>query len=246
MKIIISGATGAMGRVLAEMIEDRAEDQVVLGFSIEEEDGPFPILSKLPDQKTGDVLIDFSLPTALDEVLDYGVKTKTPLVLAVTGYTNEDVEKIKEAAKTIPILYSRNMSLGINIMEMVTKQLAKALAGFDIEIIESHHRYKKDSPSGTALMLFEAAKEGRGELEKLEGRAGDYDCRPASEVGISAIRGGTVVGEHSVLFLGEDEVVEIKHAAASKKVFAAGALRAAEFVVDQEPGLYNMGDVLHG
>src|SRR5699024_1594666 len=147
----------------------------------------------------------------------------------------ENVEKIEAAAKQIPILYSGNLSLGVNVMEIVTEKLAQVLADFDIEIIEKHHRYKKDAPSGTAKMLFEAVNKGRnGELVEVDGRAGITEGRQSNEVGVSAIRGGNIVVEHSVIFAGEDEVVEIKHTDTSKKIFAHGAVKAAEFLLTKE------------
>ncbi|MDO5457359.1 MAG: 4-hydroxy-tetrahydrodipicolinate reductase [Atopococcus tabaci] len=248
MNILISGVTGAMGQVLDELISD-SKHQVVAGFANQRvENLHYPVYTSLEDvEEEVDLVIDFSQPTSLQALLDYGKSNNIPLVIATTGYTDEEEGAIREASSEIPILFAKNMSLGINMTEKIVEQLAHALPQFDIEIIEKHHRYKKDSPSGTAKMLVEAAKTGRNdESPVLEGRSGLYDERLKNEIGVMAVRGGTIVGEHTVLFAGEDEVIEIKHSAQSKKVFANGALTAAEFLVNQSPGLYDMNDVLGG
>lgn len=247
MKIILSGASGAMGKTIASLAEENKDFEIVLGYADHEtEQKSFPIKSSLPEEKIADVLIDFSLPAALGPILDYGKKTSTPLVLCATGYTDEEEARIKEASKEVPILKSGNMSAGINMMEKLVETVSRALADFDIEIVESHHKYKADSPSGTAKMLFEAANKGRASgLHELEGRAGHYDSRDEKEVGISSVRGGSVVGEHSVYFLGQDEILEIKHSAGSKKIFGLGAIKAGRFLKNKDPGFYTMGDVLN-
>lgn len=248
MNILISGVTGAMGQVLVDVITD-SKHQVVAGFANKSSDKfNFPVYTSLTEVKEEvDLVIDFSQPASLEVLLDYGKSNNIPLVIATTGYTPEEEEAIQKASDEIPILFSKNMSLGINMMEKIVHQLAHALPQFDIEIIEKHHRYKKDSPSGTAKMLVEAAKTGRSEDSPvLEGRSGHYDERVKNEIGVMAVRGGTIVGEHTVLFAGEDEVIEIKHSAQSKKVFANGALTAAEFLAEQAPGFYDMNDVLGG
>lgn len=248
MNILISGVTGAMGQVLVDLISD-SKHRVVAGFANKSlEKFNFPVYTSLTDvEEEVDLVIDFSQPTSLKALLDYGKSNNIPLVIATTGYTDEEEQAIREASSEISILFAKNMSLGINMTEKIVEQLAHALPQFDIEIIEKHHRYKKDSPSGTAKMLVEAAKAGRSdESPVLEGRSGHYDERIKNEIGVMAVRGGTIVGEHTVLFAGEDEVIEIKHSAQSKKVFANGALTAAEFLVEQAPGLYDMNDVLGG
>lgn len=248
MNILISGVTGAMGQVLVDVITD-SKHQVVAGFANKSSDKfNFPVYTSLTEVKEEvDLVIDFSQPASLEVLLDYGKSNNIPLVIATTGYTPEEEEAIQKASDEIPILFSKNMSLGINMMEKIVHQLAHALPQFDIEIIEKHHRYKKDSPSGTAKMLVEAAKTGRSEDSPvLEGRSGHYDERVKNEIGVMAVRGGTIVGEHTVLFAGEDEVIEIKHSAQSKKVFANGALTAAEFLAGRAPGFYDMNDVLGG
>lgn len=248
MNILISGVTGAMGQVLVDLISD-SRHQIVAGFANKSpEYFSFPVYSSLTEvEEEVDLVIDFSQPASLKALLDYGKSNTIPLVIATTGYTDEEEQEIREVSSEIPVLFAKNMSLGINMTEKIVEQLAHALPQFDIEIIEKHHRYKKDSPSGTAKMLVEAAKAGRSdESPVLEGRSGHYDERLKNEIGVMAVRGGTIVGEHTVLFAGEDEVIEIKHSAQSKKVFANGALTAAEFLVEQAPGLYDMNDVLGG
>lgn len=246
LKLFIVGITGQMGRTVHELVETEKDMEIVYGISDERGEGfDFPITEEFPKRKFGDVLIDFSTPKLLDKILEYGISTNTPLVLATTGYSKEDLKKIEEASKLIPILQTGNMSVGVNIMEKVVELLSKSLEGFDIEIIEKHHKLKVDSPSGTAKMLFEAANRGRkNQLKSLEGRAGFYDKREDNEVGISSLRGGNIVGEHTVIFAGRDEIVEIKHTANSKMIFANGALKSARFLTNANPGLYNMDDVL--
>lgn len=235
-----------MGRTVLQLVNSLEDMEVVYGVSdIKDETLGFPVKEKLPTEKIADVLIDFSTPKLLKDILNYGITTNTPLVLATTGYSKEDIMKIEESSTVIPILQTGNMSVGVNIMEKVVEILSKALDGFDIEIVEKHHKFKVDSPSGTAKMLFEAANRGREEkLQPMEGRSGFFDNRPDSEVGISSIRGGNIVGEHSVIFAGNDEILEIKHIANSKAIFANGAIRSAKFLVNKDPGLYNMNDVL--
>ncbi len=246
MKIILVGATGQMGKTMVKLVDSIDDAEIVCGVSDEDaSDLNFPVSKKLPEGKIADVLIDFSTPKILKNILEYGISTATPLVLATTGYSQEDLEQIHQASKNIPIIQAGNMSVGINIMETVSEMLSKVLEDFDVEIIEKHHKRKVDSPSGTAKMLFNAVNRGRGEsLHTLEGRTGFYQRREPSEVGISSIRGGNVVGEHSVLFLGTDEVIEIKHTANSRMIFANGAIRGARFLIKQNPGIYNMHDVL--
>lgn len=245
LRIILGGYDGQMGRVIKEVL-DPDKYQIVAGISLEKGNEEVPVYENPKEIKEeADLIIDFSAPSALEGILAYGLDKKIPLVLAATGYTDEDYEKIRKASNQIPILSSGNMSLGVNVMEAIAEKMAAMLEGFDIEIVERHHRYKKDSPSGTAKMLFEAVNKGRDEsLEELDGRRGFYDQRPPSEVGISAIRGGNIVGDHTIIFAGQDEVLELTHKASSKKIFALGALKAGNFIVDQGSGLYSMKDVL--
>ncbi|EDQ97623.1 4-hydroxy-tetrahydrodipicolinate reductase [Intestinibacter bartlettii] len=235
-----------MGQVLTKCVADDEELELVAGISPKHHDvDGFNTYSSFADVKEdSDVVIDFSNPLALDGILEYCLKTKTPVVLATTGYNDEEMEKIHEAAKQIPVFLSFNMSLGVNILLKLVKEAAKNLANFDIEIIEKHHNKKVDSPSGTAVMIANAVKEIREQSEFIYGRHGRTGKRQQNEVGIHAVRGGTIVGEHSAIFAGNDEILEINHSARSKNVFAEGAIAAAKYLVNQEPGFYNMDDML--
>ena len=246
MKVIINGYSGPMGQVLTKCVADDEELELVAGISPKHHDvDGFNTYSSFADVKEdSDVVIDFSNPLALDGILEYCLKTKTPVVLATTGYNDEEMEKIHEAAKQIPVFLSFNMSLGVNILLKLVKEAAKNLANFDIEIIEKHHNKKVDSPSGTAVMIANAVKEIREQSEFIYGRHGRTGKRQQNEVGIHAVRGGTIVGEHSAIFAGNDEILEINHSARSKNVFAEGAIAAAKYLVNQEPGFYNMDDML--
>ena len=246
MKVLLSGATGQMGKAITEVVASHNRDEIVAGYAKEKTtDLPYPVYDTLNIDEDVDVIIDFSSPAALDELLNFATEKNLGIVLAATGYSEEEVSKINEASKNIPILYSGNLSLGVNVMQIIAEKLAHMLSDFDIEIVEKHHRYKVDSPSGTAKMLFEAVNRGRDEkLNALQGRDGFYKERPITEVGVSSLRGGNIVGEHTLYYCGEDEVIELKHIAASKKIFANGAIKAARFLIDRKPGLYNMNDVL--
>lgn len=246
MKVIINGYSGTMGQVLTKCVADDEKLELVAGVSPKHHDvDEFNTYSSFADVKEdADVVIDFSNPLALDGILEYCLKTKTPVVLATTGYNDEEMEKIHEAAKQIPVFLSFNMSLGVNILLKLVKEAAKNLANFDIEIIEKHHNKKVDSPSGTAVMIANAVKEIREQSEFIYGRHGRTGKRQQNEVGIHAVRGGTIVGEHSAIFAGNDEILEINHSARSKNVFAEGAIAAAKYLVNQEPGFYNMDDML--
>ena len=235
-----------MGQVLTKCVADDEELELVAGISPKHHDvDGFNTYSSFADVKEdSDVVIDFSNPLALDGILEYCLKTKTPVVLATTGYNDEEMEKIHEAAKQIPVFLSFNMSLGVNILLKLVKEAAKNLANFDIEIIEKHHNKKVDSPSGTAVMIANAVKEIREQSEFIYGRHGRTGKRQQNEVGIHAVRGGTIVGEHSAIFAGNDEILEINHSARSKNVFAEGAIAAAKYLVNQESGFYNMDDML--
>ena len=247
MKAIINGYSGTMGQVLTKCILADEEVELVAGVSPVHHDAndQFSTYSSFAEVKEeADVVIDFSNPLALDGILEYSLNTKTPVVLATTGYNDEEMAKIHEAAKQIPIFLSFNMSLGVNILLKLVKEAAKNLAGFDIEIIEKHHNKKVDSPSGTAVMIANAVKEVREQSEFIYGRHGRTGKRQQNEVGIHAVRGGTIVGEHSAIFAGNDEILEINHSARSKNVFAEGAIAAAKYLVNQEAGFYNMDDML--
>lgn len=245
LKVIVNGCSGKMGRVLSKCIMDDYDLELICGVSLDNTDDlNFKTYSNFNDiTEKADVVIDFSHHSALDSILDYCLKTKTPLVIATTGYNNEELEKIYDASKTIPLLHSYNMSLGVNVLLRLVKEASKILNTFDIEVIEKHHNKKVDAPSGTAIMIANAIKEVLPNIENSYGRYGRNAKRNENEVGIHAVRGGTIVGEHDVIFAGHDEVIEIKHTAQSKDIFAKGSIVAAKFIVNQNPGYYNMDDI---
>ncbi len=246
MNILLAGATGAMGCVVTEVVENKGQYSIIAGFGEGKSKADYPIFSDIYEisAQNIDVIIDFSVAETIDPILDYALEYKIPLVIAATGHNEEQIKKIEESSKSIPVLWSGNMSLGINIMTEVVEKLAEKLAGYDIEIIEKHHHFKKDAPSGTAKMLYNAVDEGRNkETEPVYDRHKIKKQREANEVGIHTIRAGSIVGEHTVIFAGLDEVLEIKHEAGSKKIFAIGSLQAADFIVNAKPGLYSMKDI---
>ncbi len=246
-KILLCGACGKMGRVVYDLSQANEDLSVVCGVDTLQQIMPFPVYSSFAEVQTAaDVIIDFSHPSLLDSLLEFAIKSNTPVVIATTGYTDAQIEKIHEAAKKIPIFFTFNLSLGINLLCSLAKKAAALLGDdFDVEIIEKHHNLKIDAPSGTALMLANAVN------ETLDGRcAFEYDRhskrqkRTKNEIGIHSIRGGTIVGEHEVIFAGHDETVSLSHSASSKGVFASGALKAAAFLVGKEPGLYDMSGLI--
>ena len=244
-KIIISGCNGHMGRVVESLCNADPDVQVVAGFDIlGSTEHDFPVYTS-PALFSGeaDAVIDFSSPAALNGLLDFAKSRKIPLVLATTGYTPEQVAQIGNAAMEVPIFRSANMSLGINVLLELVKKAANVLGDrYDIEIVERHHRRKVDAPSGTALMIADAAASACGhETEYVFDRHSVRQPRDKKEIGISAVRGGTIVGEHEIIFAGHDEVMEIKHTALSRDIFASGAIAAAKFIgAVSQPGLYDM------
>lgn len=250
INVIICGANGKMGRVIESCIKARNDMKVVAGVDIvTTEYSDFNIFKEISecDQKA-DVLIDFSHPSLLDALLKYCEKTKTPLVLATTGYTEEQIAKIKSAASVVPIFFTFNMSIGINLLVDLAKRAAEILGEqFDVEIIEKHHNQKVDAPSGTAIMLANAVNEVMNNSYKYEyDRHSKREKRPKKEIGIHAVRGGTIVGEHEVLFAGRDECISLSHSATSKEVFAVGAVNAAAYMANKPVGMYDMGSLLKG
>lgn len=244
MDIILSGAAGYMGRAVASLAAERGIT-VLAGIDRVQGTCAFPVFSS-PDELPagGDALIDFSSPDALPDLLAFLTERRMPAVLATTGYSEEQLTAIDRAADKIAIFRSANMSVGIALLQKLCAQAARVLGpDFDIEIVEAHHRRKKDAPSGTALMLYESMAREQ-EHSAVYGRHGRDSARTRGEIGIHAVRGGTVTGEHQVLFLGDQERIRLSHSAESRSVFAAGALRAAAFLVGKEPGLYNMSDLL--
>lgn len=248
IKVLLSGVGGAMGHVLREVIAADPDLEITAGFDKNTDQGTdFPVYADLKDfSGKADVIIDFSHFSAFDAIFGYARATKTPIVLATTGLSEENQQTIAAASAEFPVFKTANMSLGINIIARALKEMAAALEdGFDIEIIEKHHNKKADAPSGTALLLADAVNDGlKAKKDYTYGREGRNCKRQPSELGIHAVRGGTIPGEHTVLFAGNDELIEIKHTALSKKVFAAGAVKAAKYLVTKEPGLYDMQDLL--
>ena len=247
MKILLGGALGRMGREVT-LAAEACGAEIAGGVDVAYIGQPsaYPIAPDYAQSSAAaDVIIDFSRPDALPELLSLAVKKKLPVVLCATGYTDVELESIQKAARSIPILRSANMSLGVNVMQELVAMAARTLEGFDIEIIEKHHRMKVDSPSGTALMLYDAAKAEKGDdTQPVYGRYGRTQKRTGGEIGIHAVRGGTVTGEHEVGFYGNGEEIILTHRAENRSLFAQGALKAAQYVLDKPAGLYSMRDVV--
>lgn len=242
--IAICGANGKMGKNIYNCIREREDCKAVAGVDIyTEQYADFPIVDapdKLPVKP--DVIIDFSNPSLLDGLLDYCLSTGTPLVIGSTGYSDEQIAQIKKTSAQIPVFFTFNMSIGINLLVQLAKKAASVLGDrFDIEIVEKHHNQKIDAPSGTAIMLGNAINETlENSKHFVYDRHSRRQKREKSEIGMHAIRGGTIVGEHDVIFAGQDEVITLSHSAASKMVFAEGAVNAAVYLKDRAPGLYDM------
>lgn len=247
-KIIITGANGKMGKVIQSVVANRDDCQVVAGVDLNtESNGTFPIYSSIFDVKEeADVIIDFTNPVLLDDLLSFTGKTGTPLVLATTGFDEEQKNKIKEASKTSPIFFTYNMSMGINLLSNLAKKAVEILGNeFDIEIVEKHHNQKIDAPSGTALMLADAMCEVTPSPMKYEyDRHSKREKRTKDEIGIHAVRGGTIVGEHEIIFAGRDEIITLSHSARSKEIFAVGAVNAAVYMNGKSAGLYDMKELI--
>ena len=245
LNIMLCGCGGRMGAAVIAAARE-AGDRVVAGVDINPAaDSPFPIFTS-PEEFQGkaDVIVDFSHHSALPGLLDYAIATGTPLVVCTTGHTEEETAAMKAASEKVAVFFSRNMSLGINLLISLCRRAAAALGtDFDIEIIEKHHNKKLDAPSGTALMIADAISEGE-ERAYVYDRHAERRQRAKGEIGLHAVRGGTIVGEHEVLFCGKDEVITLSHSAASREVFATGALRAAHFMAGKSAGFYNMDDVV--
>lgn len=245
MKLWISGALGHMGRAVAEKAA-AAGIEIVGGVDARQGAADFPLYASFDDAPAmGDVIIDFSTPGALDSLLRYAVSHHVPAVLATTGYTPEQLSLIDAAARQVALFRSANMSLGVAVLKALARKAAEALGeGYDVEIVEAHHRRKVDAPSGTALMLYDAVKDAYSEpRHAVQGRSGRSCKRQENEIGIHAVRGGTVTGEHEVCFFGPSERIRLCHSAEDRGVFASGALRAADFLIGKAPGLYSMDDL---
>lgn len=241
LKILVHGCSGQMGRTLKSIIEN--DDTLIFyGFNRNQstEDKIFNSYEDIPQV---DIVIDFSHYKAIDSLLDFACKRKIPLVLGTTGLEDTIKSNIGSASKTIPIFQSNNMSLGIQTLLEMAKIAIECLDDFDLEIVEKHHNKKVDAPSGTAQLIFDTLQEKNNQLQAVFGRRGRDQKRQKNDIGIHSIRGGNIVGEHSIIFAGLDEQIEIKHVATSKKNFAFGAIEAAKFLYRQPPGLYNMSHI---
>ena len=234
MKACVVGY-GAMGKIVSDCLGSDLAYNVAIELDNKNFDN---IKDKI------DVIIDFSNPANLDMIIKYAKSTKTPVVFATTGYNEEELKKIDELSKEVAVLRSANFSLGVIVLNILVKEITPLLEGYDIEIVEAHHNKKVDAPSGTAKMLLKSAMDATGYVAH-EGRNG-YSPRTKNEIGVHAVRGGTIVGEHEVMYCGLDEVITLKHSAQSKKIFATGAVKAAKWLCNQKPGFYNMEDVLFG
>lgn len=248
IKILLNGCLGKMGQAVESCANSRDDVMISCGVDIAEGNKNYPVYRCFVDvEETPDIIIDFSNPLVLDDMLSFAVEKKIPVIICTTGFSDEQVKKIKDTAKDIPVFYSGNMSLGINVLIALSKMAAKVLSNsFNIEIIEKHHNQKIDAPSGTALMIADAISEEVKDTQYVYDRHAYRKKREHNEIGIHSIRGGTIVGEHEVIFAGHDEVVSLKHQAQSKGVFAAGAVNAAVYLKDKPSGLYDMSDVLRG
>ncbi len=248
LKVLLTGCNGRMGRAVTELCAQDERLEIIAGVDLNPVRlATYPVYGDLMEfgGKAG-VVIDFSNSSALEGLLRYGVETKTPLMLATTGYSEEQLEKVRAAAEQIPVFRSGNMSLGISLLSELVKKAAGVLGDtFDVEIVEKHHNQKLDAPSGTALMLYEAANSALPyAAEPVYDRHAVRRKRRKSEIGLHAVRGGTIVGEHEVIFAGHHEVLTLSHSALSREVFAAGAVKAALFLAEKAPGLYSMADVV--
>ena len=249
VKILMHGCNGKMGGMITEIVKD--EEDAVIAAGVDKFTGipnDYPVFEEIAQCDVDvDVVIDFSNAGAVDELLDYCVKKSLPVVLCTTGLSDEQLKKVDECSEKIAVLKSANMSMGINLLLKLLKDAAKVLApaGYDIELVEKHHNQKLDAPSGTALALADSINEAMGnEYEYVYDRSQVRKKRDAKEIGISAVRAGTIVGEHEVIFAGTDEVIEFKHTAYSRSVFAKGAVEAGKFLAGQPAGMYDMGDVI--
>lgn len=247
--IILSGCNGRMGQAISRLAEESDNCRIVCGFDINTKQlNDYPVCDNYTDfTGEADVIIDFSNPANFERIIAYAVERKLPCVVCTTGLSKEQISLLHETAKTIPIFFSANMSLGVNLIIELASRAAKLLEGsFDIEIIEKHHNQKLDAPSGTALAIADAISESlENEPQYVYDRHAVRQKRAANEIGIHAVRGGTIVGEHSVIFAGNNEVIELNHSATSREVFAVGAIKAGIFLADKPAGMYSMKDLVN-
>lgn len=249
IRALMHGCCGKMGRVITEICSADPQIEIVAGVDrIKDASLPYPVYSSLEEcREQADVIIDFSNAAAADGLLEFCAARQIPVVLCTTGLSGEQLDKAEQAAKKTAVLRSANMSLGINTLLKALHAVSGVLAdaGFDMEIVEKHHNQKVDAPSGTALALADAINEAlQGEYHYVYDRSGVRRKRDPKEIGLSAVRGGSIVGEHEVIFAGQDEVIELKHTAYSKAIFAKGAVQAAKFLAGQPAGMYDMSQVI--
>ena len=249
VKAIMHGCNGHMGQVISDLCEKDPEIEIVAGVDINtEQHYGYPVFANIADcDVEAEAIIDFSHVSCIDALMNYSVERQIPVVVCTTGLSAEQDALLKSSSEKVAVLKSANMSLGINTLLNLLKSAAKVLAeaGFDMEIVEKHHKHKLDAPSGTALALADSMNEALGNAYHYTyDRSDRREERDPKEIGISAVRGGNIVGEHEVIFAGTDEVIEFKHTAYSKAVFGKGAVQAAKFLAGREPGLYDMQDVI--
>lgn len=248
IKAIMHGCNGAMGQVISSLAETDGEMEIVAGVDLNtERKNGYPVYASLEECPRADVIIDFASAKAVDHLLDYCAATGTPVVLCTTGLSEEQIRRVEETAEKAAVLRSANMSLGINLLLKLVKEAARVLAAadFDIEILEKHHNRKLDAPSGTALALADSINEAmESQYHYVYDRSSRRQKRDPREIGIQSVRGGSIVGEHDVIFAGQDEVITISHTAYSRAIFAKGAVAAAKFLAGKTSGLYDMADVI--
>jgi len=247
IKILLAGYCGKMGRAVSELAASTPGYEIAAGVAID----PAPVNTAYPAYFKpsdfgghADVIVDFSHHSFVESLLDCAIKRGIPLVIATTGHTEDELALIKDAAKTVPILKSANMSLGVNLLCGLAKKAAALLSGYDIEIVERHHNKKLDAPSGTALLLADAVASATGAGKYVYDRHSERRAREAGEIGIHSIRAGTIIGDHDVILAGKDEVITLSHSALSREMFASGALRAASFLIGKPAGYYTMDDIV--
>ena len=247
-RIILTGCCGKMGHVIQSIVSSRNDCEIVAGVDVyDSKDCDFPVYSNISEvEQEADALIDFSNPSLLDSILEYGKSTNTSLVIATTGYDDCQKKQIELASKECAVFFTYNYSMGVNLLASLAKKAVEVLGdGFDIEIIEKHHNQKIDAPSGTALMLADAINEEVDNRMKYEyDRHSKREKRTKNEIGIHAVRGGTIVGEHEIIFAGRDEIITLSHSARSKEIFAVGAVNAAVFMTGKECGMYDMSQLI--
>ena len=249
VRVIMHGCNGVMGQVITKMAKDMDGLTIVAGIDLKNgKENGYPVYPSLEECKEeADVVVDFASPKAADHLMDFCAEKKLGVVLCTTGRSEAQTKKVKETAEKTAVLRSANMSLGVNLLLKLVQDAAKVLAGagFDIEIVEKHHNQKKDAPSGTALALADSMNEALGDqYHYVYDRSSVHEKRDPKEIGIASVRGGSIVGDHDVIFAGKDEVITFNHTAYSKAIFAKGALEAAKFLAGKEPGLFDMSDVV--